>query len=287
MSKILVTGADGRVGHQVTRHLASRGAEIRLHFQGAPAATTREQYETVSGDYGDLEAMSRAFDGVESAFLYAPDSRISAALFKAAKARGVTKVVLLSSASVVKAPPGNNPIVERHRTAEIEVASAGLDWTFIRPDILASNCLQWADSIKRSGSVFTPFPHSLRSPIHESDVGLAISVALFDARTNQQAFNITGLSLISIREQVESIAKYLGRSIKCVEISDSEAVQQMAETAPNLTLEARQKLVDYLRKCVDTPPPLTEDFERLVGHSPRHFDEWVSDNIMSFSGSPR
>ena len=286
MQRILVTGASGRVGQCVARRLLAHDhVDLRLMVGASRAPATLPLARVVQGNYNDPARMEQVFSGIDAAFLYAPDAPASAALFHAAHTAGVRHVVLLSSASVTKAPPGANPIAERHRKAENAVIDAGLEWTFIRPDTLASNCLQWAPGIRAEQRVVTPYPDAMRSALHEDDIAQLAVAALLDPQHVGCAYDITGDRLMSIREQVHAIAEHLGTEVECVQIGHDDALQRMTTDAAQ-NPQAAARILDYLKKSVTLPPRITDDFARATGHMPRSFGEWVADHIVDFHSAP-
>lgn len=282
MKRILVTGAAGRVGRHIARRLAREHVDLRLMFTSAPAVPVAG---AVLGNYNDPAQMREVFRSIDAAFVYAPPMQASEAVFQAAREAGVRQVVLLSSASVSKAPPGENPIAERHRAAENAVRSAGLDWTFIRPDTLASNCLQWAPGIRSEQRVCTPYPASMRSALHEDDIALLAVMSLLGTQHVGHAFDITGGQLLSIQEQVKCIADQLGRPVACVQIPPEEALQHMTANAASSVAAAAARILDYQKKSVTVPPRLTDELERATGHAPRPFGDWVADHLHHFQAS--
>jgi uncharacterized protein YbjT (DUF2867 family) len=66
-------------------------------------------------------------------------------------------VALLSSGAVVNADAGHNPIAREHRTVELAIEQSGMDWTFIRPGMFATNTrLWWTESIRTENVVRLP-----------------------------------------------------------------------------------------------------------------------------------
>lgn len=285
MGKILVAGAAGRVGRCVARRLERRGCAVRLLLHSPSTQALGAGMEAITADYNDPSQMAAAFASVDAAFMYAPGPEASHAVFQAARQAGVKQVVLLSSASVTKAAPGANPIAERHRLAEQAVQAAGLEWTFIRPDTMASNCLQWARTIREEARVYTPFPESMRNPIHEDDIAELAVQALLEGRHADRALDVTGPQVLTIRAQVECIAAQLGAAVECVPLERSAALERMAAEQPQLSRLAAERLLDYLEKSVSVVPRITEDFQRATGHAPRRFSAWVADHAARFGGA--
>lgn len=282
-ARILVTGAAGRVGRCVARRLAQEALPLRLLVQRAGSAPALADAQAVAGDFNDPQCMAQACAGVEAAFMYVPQTGAAPAVFRAARAAGLRRLVLLSSAAVAKAPPGPNPIAERHRAAEDAATAAGLACTFIRPDTMAANCLQWAAAIRAEDCVRTAHPDALRNPVHEDDLALlAVQALLSDAHAGR-AYYVTGPQVLSIREQVRTIAALRGRDVQCVELTEAQALARMLADTPGLAPAAAQRLLDYLRKSLTQRPPVSEEFRAATGAAPRSFAQWVRDHLPAFA----
>ena len=284
MGKILVAAAAGKVGLRVAQRLAAQHSPLRLLVRHAPQAPTLAgaTAEVVAGDFDAPGQMAQAFRGIDAAFMYAPQAAASQEVFRAARAAGVRRIVLLSSASVTKAPPGANPIAERHRAAERAVQAAGLEWAFIRPDTMASNCLQWAADIREQGCIYTAHPDSLRNPVHEDDLALLAERALLSGELAGEAFYATGPEVLSIRDQVQTIATLSGREVRCVELTEAQALARMLAANPSMEPAAAQRLLDYLRKSLTVRPPVSADLRSATNVMPRSFADWVHDNLEAF-----
>ncbi|MGK5555870.1 SDR family oxidoreductase [Actinomadura kijaniata] len=164
-NRVLVTGATGTVGRQVTAQLAEAGAEVRALTRDPRAAGT----EAVRGDLTDPPSLRAAMAGVDAVFLVWP--------FATAKglppvldmvAEHARRVVYLSSAAVREG--------ERH--AESMIKRSGLEWTFLRPHAFSANALAWADQIRAGGVVRSPYPAATTAPIHEHDIAAVAVRAL-------------------------------------------------------------------------------------------------------------
>jgi len=284
MSRILITGATGHIGGLLALRLLRNKAQVRLlvrDFNRVPDQL--RQAEVVSGEFGDLIAMRRALTGVERVFFYTPQ-HLDASLFPLAAECGVKQIVLLSSASVVKvSAQSDNPVAQRHRRAEQAVQESGIDWTFLRPDLLASNSLQWAPSILANDEVRVPYPESLRNPIHEDDIALIAAHALLTSKLSRSALTLTGPKALTIAEQVRLISKAVGRSITCVRISPEEAIADYMGSHPEASPRVAKLLVEYQHKTVTQAAANTVDFLNATGIEARTFGKWAQDHRAAFT----
>src|SRR5882757_5845415 len=101
----LVTGATGRTGTGVVRHLRSAGEEVRVLVRDSDKAKATFDdlpgVEIVAGAFDDEAVLTKAFNGVDVAFLAlgsSPDQvRLEKALIDGAVQAGLPHLVKLSS----------------------------------------------------------------------------------------------------------------------------------------------------------------------------------------------
>lgn len=283
MASILVIGAAGKVGRCVAHRLTQEHGPPRLLLHQDSDHGVGARLERIFGDFNDVDLIRRACAGIEVVFTYVPRIDASASVFRAMREVGVRRVVVLSSASVIKAPPGVNPIAERHRAAEAAVQASAMQWTFIRPDTMASNCLQWARDIQQDGRVYAAYPESMRNPVHEDDLARLAVQALVSDTLLGRALYVTGPEVLSIRQQVKAIADALGRPLECVPITPQEAMDRMLAMDDRMSPIAAQRLLDYLAKTQATRPQISGDYQAVTGITPKAFAQWVTDNLESFN----
>ena len=100
---ILVTGATGKIGSSIAKHLERLGKELRLLVRDPNKHADFPEAEKVTGDYGDVESLDRAFTGVSSAFIvsgYAElgkRAKLHRNAFQAAQRAGVRYLIYLST----------------------------------------------------------------------------------------------------------------------------------------------------------------------------------------------
>lgn len=180
----LVIGARGGIGRHVLDQLLAAGEPVRASVRDDRAgADLPATAEVVTADLTRPEMLLPALDGVRRVFLYAPPS--GAEHFAAAAAQaGVERVVLLSSGSILLPGMKHNAIAAEHRAVEDALTAADLPWTPVRPLVLASNTLRWAESIKSGDAVSLVYPDAVTAPVHERDVA-AVAVAALPGRSRR------------------------------------------------------------------------------------------------------
>ncbi len=276
----LVAGATGRIGRTLVAQLAAQGLPVRALARSARGETWAPGVEAVDADLAHTDALRVALAGVEAVFLFTPITGASD-LASLARDAGVRRGVLLSSIATQKADPRTNPIAARHARAEQLLAASGLPATVLRPDTFAANALDWAPEIRATGRVRLAHPGSRRVPLHEEDLAAVAALAMTTPGHEGQAWWLTGPAQVSQGEQVRAIADAIGRPVAVDEMPEEEALAQWQARMPE---QAARRLLDYLRKSVDQPPPVSPEVERLLGRPARSFAQWAADHRAAFAG---
>src|SRR5689334_16289610 len=69
MNPVLVIGATGRVGRQVTSQLATTGIPVRAIIRNLDSAALPPEVEVMPGDLSFPETLDQCLDGIETVFL--------------------------------------------------------------------------------------------------------------------------------------------------------------------------------------------------------------------------
>src|SRR5437764_1916246 len=171
---VLVTGATGRVGRVVIDLLMDAAVPVRaLTHRSEAAATLPATVEVVTGDFTVPESLDAGLRGVGAVFLVwtAPPTTAPAVVERLATY--TRRVVFLSSPHQTPHPffQQPNPMARLHAEIECLIAAAGLDSTFIRPGMFASNAqFWWGPAIRESDVVRWPYGAAATAPIDERDV---------------------------------------------------------------------------------------------------------------------
>ncbi|MFF9894147.1 NAD(P)H-binding protein [Streptomyces longispororuber] len=277
---IAVTGATGNVGRALVGRLAAAGTPVRAlvrdpHRARLPAATDVTPLTVAP----EPTAMTAQFTGVTSLFLHASvTGDHTAAFLTAARAAGVEHVVVLSSIAVEDDPAHDTFIHTWHRGLEQHVRDSGLDWTFLRPGVFATNALQWAPQIHAGDTVRGPYAKGVSSPLHEADIAAVAHHALTE-RHSATAHVLTGPEALTTEEQLAAIAQALGRPLTYTEIPPQDVVPEMF---PIIPADLVPGFVEALATTVGTTPPLTATVQDVTGTPARTFAQWAKDHADDF-----
>jgi uncharacterized protein YbjT (DUF2867 family) len=269
----VVFGASGNVGRHVAEGLRAAGEKVRATSRRPDGA------ETVTADLERPETLPAALQGAEKAFLYAKPDGIDG-FVQAAAAAGVQHLVLLSSAAVIGAEAEHNPIAQQHRAVEVAIERSGIDWTFIRPGMFATNTLWWWQRpIRADGVVRNPYPDAQTAPVHEKDLAALAVTALTSPGHERQSYTVFGPESLTLRRQVELIGDALGRSIRLEEISVEESRADLSKTIPAIGVET------FLRQWAardGVPAQTSTVVEEVTGRPARTFAQWAVDHAGDF-----
>ncbi|GAA4617536.1 NAD(P)H-binding protein [Actinoallomurus liliacearum] len=275
----VVFGARGNVGRHVAAGLLAAGEEVRATSRTPDTAGLPPRMQVVAADLERPETLPAALDGAEQVFLYAKPDGVQG-FVEAAKAAGVRHVVLLSSAAIVAPGAEQNPIARQHRAVELAIEQSGIDWTFIRPGMFATNTLWWWQrSIQADGVVRNPYPDAQTAPVHEKDMAALTVTAFIEPGHRGQAYTVYGAESLTLRQQVEHIGDALGRKIPFEVISVEEARTEMGRTLPPIGVET------FLRQWAardGTPAQTSTIIEETTGRPARTFAEWAEDHADDF-----
>jgi len=257
----LITGGSGFLGVELAGQLTGRGDEVRV-FDIAKSAGLPAGVEYIKGDVRDCEAVSRACDGVDTAYHLVgimPQARMDSDGMRKINVGGtrnvlrgcvenkVPRMVFLSTSEVygllekvpcpeaaLKAPIGeygNNKVASELICQEF-IRDFGLGVSILRPTSIVGPD-NWEKSVNRlmgqikKGGVM-PMPGRGRNHwqvAHVVDVAQAAILAGEKEEAIGEAFNVGGADEVpSQRELAEVLSELAGSQVKFIDISARFAV---------------------------------------------------------------
>jgi uncharacterized protein YbjT (DUF2867 family) len=282
MNRILLIGATGNVGSQVVSQLLATGASFRAMLRKPHKAKFAAPVEVVQGDLTVPETLDGCLQGIDTVFLVwvAPPPSVVPALQRIT--RHVRRVVFLSAPLKTAHPLFQQPNAARALAEQIErlIESSGVEWTFLRPGMLASNAVSWwAPQIRRAEVVRWPYLSVPAAPIDERDIAAMAVRALCEEGHSGAEYVMTGPESLSHLEQIRTIGRVIGRPLEASEISPDEARRELLQIMPAPVIEM---LLDAWGAAAGQPAFVSPTIERMTGHPPRSFEQWVRDNAEKF-----
>ncbi|GHC38888.1 NAD(P)H-binding protein [Streptomyces cinnamoneus] len=282
---IVVTGATGNIGRSLTRQLLAEGASVRALSRNPESAGLPAEAEVVQADLTGSGSFDRALRGAEALYLNlaAGGGGAVGQVIDAAVEAGVRRIVLNSSLSVTGTPADDENFIARmHVAAEQAVRASGLEWTFVRGGMYATNALDWAEGIRAAGVVRGPYPEAAAAPVHEDDLAAVATRALLDGSGDLvgKAPYVTGPQAVTLAGQVAAIGRAIGREVRFERVSPETAAEELV--ARGLPKEAAFQLIGYFGSSVGTDPLITDEVQRITGRPARTFEEWARDHAHDF-----
>jgi uncharacterized protein YbjT (DUF2867 family) len=282
MNRILVIGGTGTVGSQVLSQLAATGAQVRAMVRDPGAARLPPQVAVVRGDLTLPETLNSCLDGIDVVFLVwtAPAAAVAPALERIAK--HARRIVFLSAPIKTAHPLFQEPNPLRAMVEQIEslIETSGLEWTFLRPGMFAANALNWwAPQIRAGDAVRWPHLAVPTAPIDERDIAAVAVRALCEEGHAGAEYVLTGPQSLSQFDQVSTIGRVIGRSMRIEEISPDEARQELLNIMP---AGAVSMLLNAWAAASGQPAFVTSTVRDITRMPARAFADWVTDHAAEF-----
>jgi uncharacterized protein YbjT (DUF2867 family) len=294
-SHILVTGASGRAGTEMTRQLAAAGASVRgaIHYPDHDAEARVGRVDFVEVDFDRPDTLDTAFRGIDQAVLITPEESAMVAqtrnLVAAAERAGVRHLVRIS---FLHAGAAGGLLLDWHLEAERVVRESAIASTILRPNSYMQNFLtMYGPSIFVRGAFFTPMGGGRISYVDARDVAdAAVQVLLLAEggareRADDRVYSLTGPRPLPHDEIAEILTGVVGQPIRYVDIGEEDAC--VALRRRGASEELVEALCDlWLAMRHDEFATTAGDFEELTGRPPRSFEDFVREHAAELRVSP-
>lgn len=277
--------APGGGAHGGVDGSANGGVDVRLLVRD-PDKAARQGLpgQAVRADFGDLRGLRDALTGADAVLVITADPlrpQHDENVLAAARAAGVRRVVKLSALAVLD--PGAQDVLTRwQRDNEERLLASGLAWTLLRPRAFMSNALGWAASVREEGIVRALHGSGRNACVDPRDVADAAVRALLDPACAGRSYALTGPEALSAREQTRALGEVLGRPLRCVELTEGQALERWRARWPEPLVQA---LLEGARRQRDGAKAAVADGVReATGHAPRGFADWARAHAEAFGG---
>jgi uncharacterized protein YbjT (DUF2867 family) len=260
----------------------AKGAHVRALVRHPYTAGFPPEVEVVRGDLTLPETLDGPLDRIDTVFLVwtAPPATVAPALERIA--RHASRIVFLSAPLKTAHPFFQQPNPSRVLVEQIErlIETSGMQWTFLRPGMLAANALNWWAPQIRAGDVVR-WPHLAvpTAPIDERDIAAVAVRALCEDKHLGEEFVLTGPESLSQFDQVSTIGRAIGRSLSIEELSPDEWQREMLAREPAFPVNM---LLDAWAAAIGQPAFVTSTVAQITGVPARTFHEWATDHVSEF-----
>ena len=276
---ILVTGASGNIGTPLVQQLRAAGSHFSvLRSQGPNAAGVRV------ASYNDVDALTRAFEGVDTLFLLLPlvenKLALAANAALAAQRAGVKHIVRSSGAGADAASPFALPRLQGQ--IDEVLATTGISTTFIRPAGFMQNFATFMAGQVKAGTVYAAHGDAAQSLVDARDIAAAAATVLHNPAAHAgKAYTITGGESLTTQQFVAEIAQATGRAVAYQPVSFEKAVEAMAGMGmPSWVVE----LMDSLNRIVAAgyAAGVSPDTAQLLGRAPISAQAFARDHVAAW-----
>lgn len=272
---IAVTGATGRIGRRVVRHLVEEGAAVRALGRDREKLAMSPADDTRTAAYEDAAAMRAALDGADSLFLVsaheAPDRvRTHATAVDAALAAGVRRIVYLSYLNA--APHATFTFARDHWHTEQHIRATGVPFTFLRDSTYQADL---AAMTSPEGVLRGPAGDGRVGAVTHDDVaGSATAVLLGDGHDGA-TYDLTGPEALSFAEIAAALSRASGREVVYrPETRDEAYASRAAHQAPDWELDGW--VTSYEAVATGEMADVSDDVRVLTGHPPQAFADYLA-----------
>ncbi|MFI6504553.1 NAD(P)H-binding protein [Nonomuraea typhae] len=276
---ILITGATGTIGTEVTRLLAQAGVPARAMTRD-PA---RAGGSAVRGDFEDPRSLAAATAGVRAALLltgFGPRlAEHDRAFVAAAEKAGVGKIVKISAIGAQDTgDPGD--VASQHAAGERAVTGSSAAWTILRPSMFATNALAWADAVKAGQPIPNMTGGGRQGIVDPRDIAALAVAALTGSGHDGRVYEVTGPDLLTVADQAELIGKAIGRRVETVDVPIEQAAAQIPDPA-----YARAAAKGWAFIASGGNAVVTTAVRDVLGREARGFGQWAEENKKAFQNN--
>lgn len=282
-NRILVTGATGTIGRDVTKELAKRGAAVRAGVRDPNKAKGMlgSDIALTSFDFEDPQSFRNSLKDVTKVFVLPPlmPNQVETinAFVDAARDAGVKHILKLSAINADADPPctfGKWQVAE-----EQHIRNSGLGFTFLRPNSFMQNFINY--SPPRDGVIYLPWGNGQASFVDTRDIARAAAEVLTEEGHEGKTYTLTGPAALGIADVARILSDAAKRGIKYVDVPEAATrdgmlqaglAQWQADGAMELHAINKQSLW----------AAVTNDIENVTGHAAITFAQFARDHADRF-----
>ncbi|MER5772039.1 NAD(P)H-binding protein [Streptomyces sp. NPDC001985] len=266
-------GGTGKTGRRVAELLRRRGIGARAASRSGP----------VRFDWTDEGSWDPALAGVRA--VYVVDSQTAeapgqvTAFAKAARERGVERLVLLSARTLAELDDGSGELLATERA----VRESGLAWTILRPAWFSQNFTEepWFSVPLAEGELRVPTGGGHEPFIDLDDLAEVAVAALTEDGHASETYSLSGPRALTFREAVAGISAATGRPITYTPVDHDTYVAE--QTARGYSRDFAELMARFLAHIAADGSAVPGDgVRRALGREAKGFGEWVEG--ADFSG---
>ena len=285
---ILVIGATGKIGREVTRQLVEAGSPLRALVRDPSRATTLagQGVELVTGDLGDGASLDQAMQGVDRVFLVSVQDLRQAELqgnaVDAALRANVGHIVKVSGIAPSVSPGGPAEIGRQHWQTEHRIEQTGVPFTFLRPGFFMQNLLETAaPMVSKLGLLAAPMGGTPIAMVDARDIAAVAVAVLTGENHHDRVYDVTGPRAFSYEELASVLATATDQRVRYVNTPPALAVKALRRQGkPDWHVEHLAEMANLFRAGAGAMVSTT--VRDLTGQAPRTIEAFSAEHASSF-----
>jgi len=282
---ILVTGATGNVGSELTAQLCMAGAPTRALVRTPEKADTLRGYdcEIAIGDLDDPASLDEALHGVQAVYLLTPAGPGQVEKEFAV----IDAVVKVGGARVVKQAAmgfdtGIGRLGDNHARSVEHLTRSGLQHTVLAPNSFMQNLLGTAALVQQQNILPIAGGDAAVSHVDARDVAAVAAHVLTSEGHEGATYEITGPAALTYAEVAAQLSELVGREIRYVDVPPEQAREAMVGGGmPAWFADAFGELTAAYRE--GRGAKVTDEVQKAAGRPARPLTEFLADHRAAFA----
>ena len=283
--KILVLGAVGKTGKEVTLGLLAKGFPVRAFVRVEDWRSQQLRQagaEILVGSLAEMSDLTQAMKGVQRAYFLAPfnpGQLYRSMVFAIAAAEAKLEVVVGITQWLAQPQHPSVATRESYLTEQILSWMPGVDLVLVNPGWFADNYMALLEPISQLGIFPMPLGEGRTAPVSNKDIARVVVAALTNPAPHiGKTYRPTGAKILNPDEIADSFAQVLNRPVRYQNISEEmffKATKSIGIEA-RLQSQLRYYLEEYRRggfelgatnnAVLEVGGQEPEDFETTIQH---------------------
>lgn len=286
-ANILITGATGSIGQELTKYLSSKGVRFRAmarSLEKSQQLAALPGAQLVEGDFEDARSLEKALAGIERVFLLTNSSERAeqqqSRLVDVARRTGVSHIVKLSQwAADIHSPVR---FLRYHAVVEQKIEDSGMAYTFLRPNLFMQGLIGFRQSIVEHNQFFGAVGDAKVSLVDTRDIAVVAGEVLIGTGHENRIYNLTGPEALSHQQMAIKLSEAVGREIQFVDVP-SDVLLHMLLSAGFPLWQAEGLVEDYVHYKAGEAAEVSYDIRSITAREASDFSVFAEDYKYFFT----